>query len=105
MKNFKKMMQQAQAMQAKMLEAQEKLAEITVEGEAGGRMVTVTLNCKGEMQGLKIDPELIKSDEIDVLEDLIIAAFNDARSKVDARTSEEMSQITGGLPIPEGMGF
>ena len=72
-------------------------------GGAGGGMVTVTLNGKGEMQGLKIDPSLVNSDDVEVLEDLVTAAFNDAKTKVEAHMQEEMSKLTGGLKLPPGM--
>ncbi|MGB0934589.1 MAG: YbaB/EbfC family nucleoid-associated protein [Alphaproteobacteria bacterium] len=101
--NIKKMMQQAQAMQAKVMEVQEKLADIMVEGTAGGGMVQVTLNCKGEMRGLKIDPKLIDPNDVEMMEDLIIAAFNDAKAKSEERASEEMKSVTGGMGLPGGM--
>ena len=103
MKNLNNLMKQAQQMQSKMAALQEELANITVEGSAGGGMVTITLNCKGEMRGLKIDPSLIDPKEVEILEDLILAAFNDAKAKAEARAAEEMAKITGGLKLPGGM--
>ncbi len=103
MKNLGQMMKQAQEMQAKMAEMQEKLANLEVGGSAGGGMVTVTLNGKGEMRGLKIDPALVNPEEVEVLEDLILAATNDARAKVEARAAEEMQKLTGGIQLPPGM--
>jgi len=103
MKNLGQMMKQAQQMQAKMAEMQEGLDAVEISGGAGGGMVTVTLNGKGEMHGLKIDPSLVNPDEVEVLEDLISAAFNDAKAKVEAHMQEEMSKLTGGLKLPPGM--
>ncbi|MBI05913.1 MAG: YbaB/EbfC family nucleoid-associated protein [Rhodospirillaceae bacterium] len=103
MKNLGQMMKQAQQMQAKMAEMQEGLGALEISGGAGGGMVTVTLNGKGEMQGLKIDPSLVNSDDVEVLEDLVTAAFNDAKTKVEAHMQEEMSKLTGGLKLPPGM--
>lgn len=103
MKNLGQLMKQAQKMQAKMQEMQEKLAEIEITGASGGGMVEVTLNGKGETRRVKLDPQLASADEIEVLEDLLVAAFNDARLKLDARTSEEMAKLTGGIDLPPGM--
>ena len=103
MKNLGQMMKQAQQMQAKMAEMQEGLGALEISGGAGGGMVTVTLNGKGEMQGLKIDPSLVNSDDVEVLEDLVTAAFNDAKTKVEAHMQEEMSKLTGGVKLPPGM--
>ncbi len=103
MKNIGRLMQQAQEMQAKMAEMQERLADIEVSGGAGGGMVTATLNGKGELRRLKIDPSLAEPGEVEVLEDLVVAAVNDAKAKVEARVAEEMQKITGGLDLPPGM--
>ena len=103
MKNIGQLMKQAQEMQAKMATMQEELANLTVEGHSGGSMITVTMNCKGEMRKIKIDPNLVNLEEIDILEDLIMAACNDAKAKAEARVSEEMAKITGGLKLPGGM--
>jgi DNA-binding YbaB/EbfC family protein len=100
MKNLGQLMKQAQEMQTKMAEMQETLADIEVSGSAGGGMVTVSLNGKSEMRGVKIDPSL--ADDVEVLEDLIVAAYNDAKGKVEARVQEEMSKLTGGLELPPG---
>ena len=102
MKNLGQMMKQAQEMQAKMAEMQEKLVGLEVSGGAGGGMVTVTLNGKGEMRAIKIDPALLDPDDVQVLEDLILAATNDARAKVETRVSEEMQKVTGGIDLPAG---
>jgi DNA-binding YbaB/EbfC family protein len=102
MKNLGQMMKQAQEMQAKMAEMQEKLVNLEVSGAAGGGMITVTLNGKGEMRAIKIDPALLSPDDVEVLEDLILAATNDARAKVETRVSEEMQKVTGGIELPAG---
>ncbi len=103
MKNIGRLMQQAQEMQAKMAEMQERLADIEVSGGAGGGMVTATLNGKGELRRLKIDPSLAEPAEVEVLEDLVVAAVNDAKAKVEVHVAEEMRKITGGLDLPPGM--
>jgi len=103
MKNLGQMLKQAQEMQARMAELQAKLAEVEMTGSAGGGMVQVTLNGKGEMRKVKIDPALIKPEEAEVLEDLILAASNDAKSRVEAHLAQEMSKLTGGLQLPPGM--
>ena len=103
MKNLGQMMKQAQAMQTKMAEMQEKLAEMEVSGQAGAGMVTATLNGKSELRGLKIDPSLVDPSDVEVLEDLIVAAVNDAKVKVEATVAEEMQKVTGGLDLPAGM--
>jgi DNA-binding YbaB/EbfC family protein len=103
MKNLGQLMKQAQKMQSKMQEMQEKLAEIEITGTSGGGMVEITLNGKGETRRVKLDPQLVKTDEVEVLEDLLVAAFNDARTKLEARTAEEMSKLTGGIDLPPGI--
>ena len=103
MKNLGNLMKQAQQMQARMQEMQQKLAEIEVEGGAGGGMVKVTVTGKGDLKRLKIDPSLVDPKEVEVLEDLVVAAVNDARSKADAISVEEMQKLTGGLNLPAGM--
>ncbi len=103
MKNIAQLMKQAQQMQKKMAEAQAKLDDMTVEGAAGGGMVNVTMTCKGEVKKLNIDPSLIDKDEVEMLEDLITAALNDAKTKADALTEQEMSSVTGGMGMPGGM--
>ena len=103
MKNLGQMLKQAQAVQSKMTEMQDKLAAVEVTGASGGGMVKVTLNGKNEMRGVKIDPSLIDPKDAEMLEDLIVAAFNDAKGKVDAYAAEEMAKITGGLQLPPGV--
>jgi len=102
MKNLGQMMKQAQEMQAKMGEMQERMDQTEVTGQSAGGMIEITLNGKGEMRGLKIDPSLIKSDEAEVLEDLIVAAHNDAKTRVEAKVQGEMADLTGGLNLPPG---
>lgn len=103
MKNLGNLMKQAQEMQARMQEMQERLAEFEVSGSAGAGMVGVTLNGKGEMRKVTIDPSLFNAEDSEVVEDLVVAAFNDAKGKVEAHAQEEMSKITGGLNLPPGM--
>jgi DNA-binding YbaB/EbfC family protein len=103
MKNFGQMMKQAQEMQARMAEMQARLAETEMSGAAGGGMVQVTLNGKGELKTLKIDKSLVDPNEVEVLEDLVVAAFNDAKQRVEQHMAEEMAKLTGGLKLPPGM--
>jgi len=103
MKNLGALMKQAQEMQSKMAEMQARLAEAEVVGTAGAGMVNVTVNGKGEVRNITIDPGLTTGEDVEVLEDLLVAAFNDARGKVDQLASEEMKKITGGLDLPPGI--
>jgi DNA-binding YbaB/EbfC family protein len=103
MKNLGNLMKQAQQMQARMGELQARLAEMEVGGASGGGMVQVTVNGKGEVKRVKIDPALAKPEDVEVLEDLIVAACNDARAKSEAMMAEEMQKLTGGLNLPPGM--
>ena len=102
MKNLGQMLKQAQELQSKMGEMQAKLASLEVEGAAGGGMVVVALNGKGEMRRLKVEPALLKPDEAEVMEDLIVAAHNDAKAKLEQKLAEEMGKLTGGLALPPG---
>ncbi|MDE0726172.1 MAG: YbaB/EbfC family nucleoid-associated protein [Alphaproteobacteria bacterium] len=102
MKNLSQMMQQAQEMQGKMQEMQARMEEVEMTGQSGAGLVSVTLNGKGEMRGLKMDPSL-KDGDVEVMEDLIMAAHNDAKRRVEVYTQEEMSKLTGGLNLPPGM--
>ena len=103
MADFLGMMQQAAQLQSKMQELQAELETVTVEGAAGGDMVTVTLNAKGDLKGVRIDPSLAKPDEVDILEDLLVAAHADARRKAEAVMQDKMKALTGGLPLPPGL--
>jgi DNA-binding YbaB/EbfC family protein len=100
--NLANMMKQAQQMQSKMTDMQENLQNIEITGESAAGMCRVTLNGKGEAKGLKIDPVLVTPADIGVMEDLILAAFNDAKGKVEAKMQEKMSELTGGISLPEG---
>jgi len=97
------MMKQASQLQAKMQEMQAELDRIEVEGTAGGGLVTVTLNAKGEMKGVKLDDSLIKPEDKEILEDLLVAAHADARRKAESVMQEKMKALTGGLPLPPGL--
>jgi DNA-binding YbaB/EbfC family protein len=103
MKNLGDMMKQVQAMQSRMADMQAKLEAATVVGQSGGGLVKVTLSGKGAMTALSIDPSLCQESEREILEDLIVAAHHDAKTKSEAIMAEEMKQVTGGLPLPPGM--
>jgi DNA-binding YbaB/EbfC family protein len=102
MKNLGNMLKEAQKLQSRMSEMQQKLAEMEMSGAAGGGLVNVTLNGRGEMRRIKIDPSLADPNEMEILEDLIVAACNDAKAKTEAHLQEEMGKLTGGLPLPPG---
>jgi len=97
------MMKKAGAMQAKMAEMQAELENVTVEGASGGGMVTVVLSAKGDLKSLNLDPSLLKADEKEILEDLIVAAHDEARRKAEALLAEKMQAMTAGLGLPAGM--
>jgi len=99
--DFSKMLEQAQEMQKKMADAKESLKNISVEGESGGGGVKVILNGNGEMISIQIDPKIL-AEEKSVIEDLIVAATNNAKKNVESKTQEEMSKLTGGLQLPAG---
>lgn len=103
MKDLMGLMSKAKEMQAKFQSMQEDMANIEATGQSGGGLVSVTLSGKSEMKSLKIDPSLFKEDEAEILEDLILAAHNDARAKVEALTQEKTRELTAGLPLPPGM--
>ena len=103
MKNLGQLMKQAQAMQAKMAEMQAQLEAVEMIGVAGGGMVELVLNGKGDVKRVKIDKAVVDPGDVEVLEDLIVAAFNDARQKVNAHAESEMLKLTGGLQLPGGM--
>jgi DNA-binding YbaB/EbfC family protein len=103
MRDLMKIMKQAQEMQGRMQKMQEDLAALTVDGQSGAGLVQVALNGKGDLTGIKIDPSLAKADEVEILEDLIVAAFKDAKGKVEAAVQTKMQDITGGLPLPPGL--
>jgi len=103
MKDLMGLMSKAKEMQSKMAEMQAEIETITADGTAGGGMVTVTLSGKGTMAGLKIDPSMFSEDDVEILEDLIIAAHNDAKSKIEVLIAEKSKDLTSGLPLPPGM--
>ena len=98
-----KMMKQVQDMQSKAQAVQQELDSLDVEGRAGGGLVKVTLTGRGTMRAVKIDPSLLKPEDAEMLEDLIVAAFKDARGKVDALMEDKMKSVTGGLALPPGL--
>jgi DNA-binding YbaB/EbfC family protein len=102
MKNIGEMMKQVQQMQAKMEEVQAKLEAMTVEGRAGGGLVTVQLNGKGVLRSVAIDPSLLVASEKEILEDLLVAAHAEARSRMEETVAREMQSVTGGLGLPPG---
>ncbi|MCA7121153.1 MAG: YbaB/EbfC family nucleoid-associated protein [Acidibrevibacterium sp.] len=103
MKNLAGLMKQASQMQQKMQDMQAKLEAMDIEGESGAGMVRVTLSGKGEMKHLRIDPKLADPAELEVLEDLIIAAHADAKRRLETITANEMQALTGGITLPPGM--
>ena len=102
MQNMEDIMKAAQNVQEELQKAQASLENIEVEGVSGGGLVKVPASAKGTIKGVEIDDSLMTTDEKSVLEDLIAAAFNDARAKADAASQEEMSKMTSGLPLPPG---
>ena len=103
MKGLGGMMKQVQEMQERMQRMQEELAETCVMGTAGGGMVSVTLTGKGEMTAVEIDPSLLKEEEKEIVEDLVMAAHNDAKARMEALVAEKMREATGGLSLPPGL--
>ncbi len=103
MKDIFGMMKQVQQMQERAQRMQEELAAIQIGGEAGGGLVKVTLSGKGDMKEIKIDPSLLKPEEAEIVEDLIVAAMADAKAKVESQMQSKMQELTGGLPIPPGL--
>lgn len=102
MKDLMGLMGKAKEMQAKFQTMQEEIALIEASGQSGGGLVSVTLSGKGEMKSLKIDPSLFKEDDVEVLEDLILAAHNDAKARLEAVMQQKTQELTAGLPIPPG---
>ena len=103
MVNFGNMMKQAQQLQKKMAEAQEKVETLEAEGISGGGIVKITINGKNNVTSVNIDETAIDKNEKEILEDLIVAAFNDARDKIQRKIADEMSSLTGGIKLPPGM--
>ena len=105
MADFLGMMKQAAQLQTKMQEMQAELSNVEVEGTSGGGLVAVRMTAKMEVKGIKIDPSLIKPEESEILEDLLVTALNDARRKAEVAMQEKMQSITGKLGLPPGFGF
>jgi DNA-binding YbaB/EbfC family protein len=103
MADFLGMMKQATQLQAKMQEMQAELDQITVEGAAGGGLVSLTLSAKGDLKAVRIDDSLMKPGEKEIIEDLLVAAHADARRKAEALLADKMKSLTGGLPLPPGL--
>ncbi len=103
MKNLAQMMKQAQEIQQKMADMQQEMLDLEVIGKSGGGMCQVTLNGKGEAKNVLLDPSLVNPEDAEVLEDLIVAAINDAKTKADEIAREKMQDVTGGIPLPPGM--
>lgn len=103
MKDLMGMMKGIGEMKAKMEAAQAEIGNLVVEGKAGGGLVTVSLSGKGDLRGIKIDPSLFRDDDVEVLEDLLIAAHADAKGKAEAEVAQRMQEVTAGLPLPPGM--
>ena len=103
MADFLGMMKQATQLQAKMQEMQAELDQITVEGSAGGGLVSVTMSAKGDLKAVRIDDSLVKPGEKEIIEDLIVAAHADARRKAETLLADKMKSLTGGLPLPPGL--
>lgn len=97
------MMKQAKQLQEKMQAVQEEIAAMSVDGSAGAGLVSVVTNGKGDVKSVRIDPSLVKPEEVEILEDLIVAAMNDARAKAEALVASKMQALTGGLNLPPGM--
>ncbi len=103
MKNLSGLMKQASQMQAKMQEMQAKMEAMEVEGTSGAGLVTVTLTGKGDMKRLKVDPKLADPGEMEMLEDLVVAAHAEAKRRIEEIMTEEMAKVTGGMQLPGGM--
>src|SRR5919112_5953623 len=103
MRDLMGLMKQAQAMQQKLQDAQAELDTLEVEGTSGGGVVTVKVSGKGHLKAISIDPSLMNADEKEILEDLIVAAMNDARGKAERAAEERMASLTKGLPLPPGL--
>ncbi|MBN1326855.1 MAG: YbaB/EbfC family nucleoid-associated protein [Candidatus Cloacimonetes bacterium] len=99
-KGMQDLMKQAKKMQDDLAKAQEELANLIVEGSSGGGMIKVQINGKNQVLSVKIDPEVIDPDDVEMLEDLIVAALNEAQNKIQKTTEDEMSKFTGGMKIP-----
>jgi len=103
MKNLNQMLKQAQQLQAQMADMQKRMEEVEVTGSSGSGMIQVTVNGKGDVKRIKIDSMLVDPKEVEILEDLIVAACQDAKTKAEAQTQDEMAKLTGGMNLPAGM--
>jgi DNA-binding YbaB/EbfC family protein len=103
MKDLMGLMKQAEAMQQKLQDAQAELETIEVQGASGGGVVSVRVTGKGQLKAISIDPSLLNPDEKEILEDLIVAAMNEARSKAERAVQERIAEVTKGLPLPPGL--
>ena len=100
--DFMKMMSKAKEMQSRMATLQDELAAISITGTAGAGLVSVTISGKGELKSVRIDPSLLKPEEAEIVEDLIVAAHRDAHGRTEAAIAEKMAEITGGMNLPGG---
>lgn len=105
MADFMGMMKKAAELQSKMKAMQDELDHVEVEGTSGGGLVSVRMSAKGEVKSVKVDPSLAKADEVEILEDLLVTAMNDARRKAETAMQEKMQALTGGLGLPPGLGL
>ena len=105
MADFMGMMKKAAELQSKMKAMQDELDHIEVEGSSGGGLLSVRMTAKGEVKSVTIDPSLMKADEIEILEDLLVTALNDVRRKAEAAMQDKMQTLTGGLGLPPGLGL
>jgi nucleoid-associated protein EbfC len=103
MPNFNELMKQAAELKSKMEAMQAELDRLEIEGTAGGGLVSVTLSGKGDMRNARVDDSLLKADQKEIVEDLLVAAHADAKRKLEATLAERMQALTGGLPLPPGM--
>jgi nucleoid-associated protein EbfC len=103
MADFLKMMKQASELKSRMEAMQAEMDQTIVDGSSGGGLVTVSMSAKGELKSVKIDPSVLKPDEAEIVEDLIVAAHADARRKADALMQDKMKEMAGGLPLPPGL--
>lgn len=103
MKDLMGMMSKVREMQERMQKVQEELDALEIDGQSGGGLVRVVVSGKGDMRRVHIDPSLMKPDETEILEDLVVAAVQDAKGKVEAAVQQRMASVTGGLPLPPGM--
>lgn len=102
MKDFSGMLKQAKEMQGRMADMQAALQDLEVEGKAGGGLVRVVLSGKGDLKEVSIDKDLVKPDDVEIIEDLIVAAHTSAKAELEVKLQEKMKEVTGGMPLPPG---